>query len=83
MQADVEKLTELARQLGGVPPSGLTGGCVPLLQDGGSVRRVLADTTEPQDLTPDLDPTRFTIKTVPARLARLKADPLAALAKGT
>jgi bifunctional non-homologous end joining protein LigD len=31
------------------------------------------------ELTADLDPARFTIWTVPARLARQKADPLAAL----
>ena len=33
-----------------------------------------------RELTPALDPGRFTVKTLPARLARLKRDPLAALA---
>jgi bifunctional non-homologous end joining protein LigD len=35
------------------------------------------------ELTADLDPTRFTLKTVPARLSRQKADPLAVLGKTT
>jgi bifunctional non-homologous end joining protein LigD len=34
------------------------------------------------ELKPDLDPARFTLKTVPARLARLKEDPMAPLAAG-
>jgi hypothetical protein len=32
--------------------------CVPVLMDGGSVRRILADTSEPIDLTMDLDPAK-------------------------
>jgi bifunctional non-homologous end joining protein LigD len=35
------------------------------------------------ELTADLDPNKFTLKTVPARLARLKRDPLALLLTGT
>jgi bifunctional non-homologous end joining protein LigD len=31
------------------------------------------------ELQADLDPTRFNLRTVPARLARLKQDPMAAL----
>ncbi len=34
------------------------------------------------ELKPDLDPGRFTLRTVPARVARLKEDPLAALGMG-
>jgi bifunctional non-homologous end joining protein LigD len=34
------------------------------------------------ELKPDLDPGRFTLRTVPARLARLKADPAAPLRAG-
>jgi bifunctional non-homologous end joining protein LigD len=33
----------------------------------------------PAELKSDLDPKKFTLRTVPARLARLKTDPMAAL----
>lgn len=35
----------------------------------------------PAELRPDLDPAKFTLRTVPARLARLKVDPMAVLEK--